>query len=144
MGGAIVLQFLTKSPLAKYVSAVVLDAPMLSVPQMLTYISGEHHIPALITRLTIHIANWRTGIDICQTDVIGYPPKVHPPMTLQGTADKVMPVQTAQAFAESSTRAGWPVRCVKFPGAGHSESWTSNTSLYESAVDEFLQQLLRK
>jgi uncharacterized protein len=79
MGGAIVLQFLANSPLADRVSAVLLEAPMLSVPRMIDNLGHVHHMPAPLTWTALKLTNWRLGFDVHQIDALRFPRKVHPP-----------------------------------------------------------------
>ena len=140
MGGAIVLQFLAHSPLANHVSAVLLEAPMLSVPRMITNLGCVHHMPDLLTWTALQLTNWRLGYDIRHIDALRYPLKVHPPtLMLQDMADRVMPLSAAREFVSNSARQGWAIEYSEFPNAGHGETWNSDPERCEALIRRFLQ-----
>jgi alpha-beta hydrolase superfamily lysophospholipase len=143
MGAAIVLQFLTRSPLADRISAVVLEAPMLSVPRMIDNLGHVHHMPALMAWSALELTNWRLGNDVHQIDVLRFPIGLHPPTLLfQDMADRVMPVSAAREFVSSSAQHGWSVQYAEFPNAGHGETWNSDPERCEMLMNEFLQASL--
>lgn len=140
MGGAIVLQFLANSPLADRVSAVLLEAPMLSVPRMIDNLGHVHHMPAPLTWTALKLTNWRLGFDVHRIDALQFPLKVHPPtLMLQDMADRVMPLSAAREFVSNSARQGWPIDYSEFPNAGHGETWNSDPERCEALIERFLQ-----
>jgi dienelactone hydrolase len=143
MGGAIVLQFLANSPFADRVSAVLLEAPMLSVPRMIDNLGRVHHMPAPLTWTALQLTNWRLGFDVHRIDALRFPLKVHPPtLVLQDMADHVMPLSAAHDFVSSSAQQGWFVQYAEFPKAGHGETWNSDPERCEMLMNEFLQASL--
>ncbi len=143
MGGAIVLQFLANSPLADRVSAVLLEAPMLSVPRMIDNLGYVHHMPAPLTWTALQLTNWRLGFDVHRIDALRFPLKVHPPtLMLQDMADRVMPLSAAREFVSNSARQGWHISYSEFPNAGHGETWNRDPERCEMLMKEFLQASL--
>jgi uncharacterized protein len=139
MGGAIVLQFLTHSPLANRVSAVLLEAPMLSVPRMISNLGYVHHMPALLAWTALELTNWRLRYDVHQIDALRFPIGVHPPtLMFQDLADRVMPVSVAREFVSTSAARGWPIQYAEFPNAGHGETWNSDPDRCEMLISNFL------
>jgi hypothetical protein len=139
MGGAIVLQFLTHSTLADRVSAVLLEAPMLSVPRMITNLGHVHHMPALLTWTALELTSWRLGYDVRHIDIFRYPLRAHPPtLMLQDLADSVMPLSAAREFVATSRHQGWPIGYAEFPNAGHGETWNADPARCETLISEFL------
>jgi dienelactone hydrolase len=139
MGGAIVLQFLANSTLADRVSAVILEAPMLSVPRMIDNLGHVHHMPAPLTWTALKLTNWRLGFDVQRIDVLRFPLKVHPPtLILQDMADRVMPLSAARDYVSSSAENGWEIRYAEFPNAGHGETWNTDADRCERLISAFL------
>jgi alpha-beta hydrolase superfamily lysophospholipase len=140
MGGAIVLKFLANSPLADRVSAVLLEAPMLSVPRMIDNLGYVHHMPAPLTWTALQLTNWRLGFDVHRIDALRFPLKVHPPtLMLQDMADRVMPLSAAREFVSNSARQGWAIEYSEFPNAGHGETWNSDPERCEALIRRLLQ-----
>jgi uncharacterized protein len=141
MGGAIVLQFLTHSELASRISAVLLEAPMLSVPRMIENLGRVHHMPDLLSSTALHLTNWRLGYDVRQIDVLRFPTRVHPPtLILQDMADRVMPLSVAHEFVSLSAQQGWHIEYAEFPNAGHGETWNTDPDRCEGLISKFLQK----
>jgi len=126
MGGAIVGQFLTHSPRAATVSAVVLDAPMLSVPAVANPIGNQ-------------IIAWRTGVDVTQLDLLTHPPAYRPPtLIFFGGADTQLPIQPARDLTAQGPQLHWPIQFEEFPGADHNLVWNTDRVRYENALTAFL------
>lgn len=139
MGGAIVLQFLTNSPLADRVSSVLLEAPMLSVPRMIDNLGRIHHMPAPLTWTALRLTNWRLGFDVHKIDALRFPLKVHPPtLVLRDMADQVMPLSAARDFVSLSARQSWLVQYAEFPNAGHGETWHATPERCDMLITDFL------
>ncbi|MBF6064963.1 DUF829 domain-containing protein [Nocardia terpenica] len=138
-GGQINGQFLTHSPLADTVTAVVMDAPTTSMPQVAAYAGKQHGVPGFVVDLTDKIIEWRTGDDWAALDLLTHPPTVKPPLlVLQGDADTQAPPQMNRDFYAASRRIGWPMQYAEFPGAEHVEAWNSDPARYNQLVHDFL------
>ncbi|MEG8184569.1 alpha/beta hydrolase family protein [Nocardia terpenica] len=138
-GGQINGQFLTHSPLADTVTAVVMDAPTSSMPRVSEYAGKRYGAPDVVTSLVNKVIEWRTGDDWNALDLITHPPRVRPPLLLtQGDADTQAPVQMNRDFAAANRRIGWATQYEEFPGAEHCESWNSDPARYDQLTREFL------
>jgi dipeptidyl aminopeptidase/acylaminoacyl peptidase len=139
MGGAVVLQFLTNSPLADHISGVLLEAPMLSVPRMIDNLGHVHRMPAPLTWTALQLTNWRLGFDVHRIDALRFPLSVHPPtLVLQDMADQVMPLSAARDFVSLSGQSGWRIQYAEFPNAGHGETWNNDPERCEMLIGAFL------
>lgn len=136
MGGAIVVSFLYRSPLAPRVSGIILDAPMLDFNATVDLGARQRGAPGILTALGKWIAAIRFDID---WDAFDYLQRVDeiavPTLLFHGDADDRVPVETSDAFAEISN----VVTYVRVPKATHVRSWNTDPSRYESAVRDFLQ-----
>lgn len=142
MGGAIVLQYLTKSAHADRIAGVLLEAPMLSVPAMTDYIGKEHRMPGLLTDLATWVIDARLNEDVSKIDVLRFPPKAHPQtLLLQGLDDEIMPHELAREVAIKGREIGWAIRYVEFPGADHGGVWNSDPVRVEAQIRTFLQEM---
>lgn len=139
MGGTTVGQTLVRSPLARLVSAVVLDAPETSWKQVSDFQAAERGAPAPASWLVQRFIEWRTGVDLERMNLINHPPAHRPPMLLfHGTADEEVPVQSSRNLVAAAGRLHWEIRYEEFRGAGHTQSWNIDPARYEKAIADFL------
>lgn len=139
MGGAIVGQLLTRSPLADVVSAAVLENPEISSRRTGGFAAAQMHMPSFMVPIMEQVIDWRGGFDIATIDLLGHPPRVKPPtLLLMGDADKEHPVETARELAKASSAMNWPIQYEEFPGAGHSEIWSTDRERYDRTLAAFL------
>lgn len=144
MGGAVVGQLLTRSPLADAVSAVVLENPEISSRRTGEFTASQLHLPSFLLPVMEQVVNWRGGFDISTIDLLGRPPRVKPPtLLLMGDADEEHPVETARELAKASKGMNWPIQYEEFPGAGHSEIWSTDRERYDRTLAAFLTRTLR-
>jgi alpha-beta hydrolase superfamily lysophospholipase len=144
MGGAIVGQLLTRSPLADVVSAAVLENPEISSRRTGEFTAAQMHLPSFMVPLMQQIINWRGGFDIATIDLLGHPPRVKPPtLLLMGDADKEHPVETARELVKASSAMNWPIQYEEFPGAGHSEIWNTDRERYDRTLAAFLTRTVK-
>jgi pimeloyl-ACP methyl ester carboxylesterase len=136
MGGAIVTQFMERSPLARDVTGMVLDAPALSWKAILSFNAKEIGFPsfgAIPVEWAIGLridANWE------QLDALKHTTSFHLPMLLfHGTEDKTVPISLSDEFVKKLP--GW-VTYYRAPHAGHIESWNVNSGLYDRRLAAFL------
>ncbi|TQS29270.1 S9 family peptidase [Microbispora sp. KK1-11] len=144
MGGAIVEQLLTRSPLADLASAAVLENPEISSRRTGEFAAAQMHMPSFMLPIMEQVIDWRGGFDIAAIDLLGHPPRVKPPtLLLMGDADKEHPVETARELAKASNAMNWPIQYEEFPGAGHSEIWNTDRERYDRTLAAFLTRTLR-
>jgi uncharacterized protein len=136
MGGAIVAQFMQRSPLAPRVSGLVLDAPALNWKEILAFNSTQLGFPSFSALPVEWAIDARIDPDWDSLDAIQHPEAFHLPILLfHGADDKVIPISTSDEFAEELPR--W-VTYHQVPKAGHVESWNVAPHLYERRLTAFL------
>lgn len=139
MGGAIVTQFMERSPLARDVIGMVLDAPALSWTKILEFNAKEIGFPsfgALPVEWAIGLridANWK------QLEALDHTASFHlPTLLFHGLEDKTVPITLSDEFAKKLP--GW-VTYYRAPHAGHVESWNVNSGIYDRRLAAFLGRL---
>ncbi|HET7821553.1 MAG TPA: prolyl oligopeptidase family serine peptidase [Ornithinibacter sp.] len=141
MGGAVVASFLEKSPQAGVVSRVVLDAPMLSLDEAVTYgardeLPGGRAVPAPVIWAAEQLTSLRYGVDWSAVDYLDDTSWVQvPTLVLHGTADPTVPVTVSQELAAAEPEL---VTLETFPDALHVESWNFDRARYTDLVGSFL------
>ena len=140
MGGAIVVNTLYQSPLARRVSGIILDAPMLDFNATVDLGARQRGAPRLLTAVGKWIAAIRFDID---WDAFDYLRRVEeiavPTLLFHGDADDRVPIETSDAFAARSDL----VTYLRFPDTTHVRSWNTDPTRYEATVRDFLQSLSR-
>jgi alpha-beta hydrolase superfamily lysophospholipase len=146
MGGAIVVSFLQRSPLAARVGGVILDAPMLDFSRSVdlgasrqTLPLGGLPLPQSLTDVAKWIASWRYGVDWRSLDYLDGAATLQAPILLfHGTADTRVPVATSDQLA----RTAGDVTYVRVAGADHLDSWNLDPARYDRAVQAFVERAL--
>ncbi len=140
MGGAIVAQFMQRSPLARRVSGLVLDAPALDWRRVLEFNATQKGFPALAALPLEWAIGARIDADWDSLDALRHPEDFQLPILLfHGTDDKVVPISTSDDFA--AELPDW-VTYYRVPGAGHTESWNVAPALYQRRLRRFLSRTL--
>ena len=136
MGGAIVTQFMERSPLAARVAGLVLDAPALDWKAILSFNATKMGFPSIGAIPVEWAIGARIDVDWASLDALRHPDDFHLPILLfHGTEDEVVPISTSDEFAELLPR--W-VTYFRVPEAGHTEGWNVDPTLYERRVSAFL------
>jgi pimeloyl-ACP methyl ester carboxylesterase len=136
MGGAIVAQFMQRSPLARRVAGLVLDAPALNWKKVLEFNATEMGFPSIGALPVEWAIGARIDADWDSLDAIAHPADFQLPILLfHGDDDKVVPISTSDEFAAELPR--W-ITYYRAPKAGHVEAWNVNPRLYEQRVAAFL------
>lgn len=139
MGGAIVTNFLYRSPLAAKVSGAILDAPMLDLSAVITHGVRERGLPTFLTEMGKLLAGVRFGVDWKALNYLSRADQLTLPILLfHGDADAVVPVETSDALAEARPDV---VDYHRVSDATHVRSWNMNPDRYEGTVREFLRGL---
>lgn len=140
MGGAIVAQFMERSPLARRVSGLVLDAPALDWRQVLEFNATQKGFPAVAALPLEWAIGARIDADWDSLDALDHPEDFHLPILLfHGTDDKVVPISLSEDFA--AELPDW-VTYYRVPHAGHTESWNVAPVLYQRRLRRFLTHML--
>ncbi len=136
MGGAIVAQFMERSPLAAHVAGLVLDAPALSWKAILSFNATRMGLPSFAALPVEWAIGARIDADWGSLDALQHPGAFHLPILLfQGTEDRLVPIATSDEFAKELP--GW-VTYYRVPKAGHVEAWNVDPALYEHRLTAFL------
>ncbi|HEY6730576.1 MAG TPA: alpha/beta fold hydrolase [Solirubrobacterales bacterium] len=139
MGGAIVTQFMQRSPLAPKVAGLVLDAPALDWQAILSFNATQMGFPSFLSKPVEWAIGARIDADWTSLDAISHPDDFQLPILLfHGTDDDVVPVSTSDDFAAELPR--W-VTYFRVPEAGHTEEWNVDPRLYERRLGGFLQRV---
>jgi uncharacterized protein len=136
MGGAILAQFMERSPLARRVAGLVLDAPALSWKAILSFNASEMGFPSFAAAPVEWAIGARIDADWSSLDALRHPGDFHiPTLLFHGTQDRLVPIATSERFAKELPR--W-VTYYRVPLAGHTEAWNVDPTLYESRLTAFL------
>jgi uncharacterized protein len=136
MGGAIVTQFMERSPLAPKVAGLVLDAPVLDWKKVLSFNATQMGLPGFSALPVEWAIDARIDPDWDSLDALRHPEDFHLPILLfHGGEDKVVPIETSEEFAQELPR--W-VTFHRVPRAGHVESWNVAPALYDRRLAAFL------
>jgi uncharacterized protein len=140
MGGAIVAQFMERSPMASRVAGLLLDAPALDWRSILEYNATQTGVPSFMALPVEWAVDFRIHPDWDSLDALDQPKAFRLPILLfHGAEDSVIPVATSEAFAAELPH--W-VRFFDVPRADHTESWNVDPSLYERRLDAFLHRIV--
>ena len=141
MGGAIVAQFMERSPLASRVSALVLDAPALDWKSILSFNATKMGLPSFSSLPVEWAIGARIDADWDSLDALQHTGDFQLPILLfHGADDEVVPISTSEEFAAELPR--W-VTYHRAPRAGHVEAWNVDPRLYERRLTAFLARIAR-
>lgn len=139
MGGAIVTQFIERSPLAEDVDAMILDAPALDWPATISFGARQMGLPGFAAKPVEWMIGLRIDADWKQLDALAHTEELAlPTLLFHGTEDKRVPIESSDAFAAALPET---VTYYRVPRAGHVQSWNVDPPLYEKRVREFLASL---
>nr|WP_156996890.1 alpha/beta fold hydrolase [Knoellia aerolata] len=145
MGGAIVLQFLDRSPWAVVVSRVVLDGPVIDWGDVLAHHARLHRVPRGVGSLSRSMMGRRWGkrlvgvhesVDVARTDWVRRADELtHPVLLIHSADDEFVPVgpsrQLAQHRPDLVTYEEWRV-------ARHCKEWNTEPERWERLVRDFV------
>ena len=139
MGGALVTQFMERSPLAPKVAGLVLDAPVLDWQAVLSFNATEMGFPSFLSKPVEWAIGARIDADWESLDAIRHPDDFQLPILLfHGTEDDVVPISTSDDFAAELPRR---ITYFRVPEAGHTEEWNVDPPLYERRLGAFLRRV---
>lgn len=136
MGGAVVMNFLYRSPLARNVQCAILDAPMLDLSTTIDFGAHMMGLPTVLCYLGKFVAGISFKIDWKALNYLSRTNELRVPILLfHGDGDTTVPVETSDALAKFRPDI---VSYHRVPGATHIRSWNMNPTSYETAVHNFL------
>jgi alpha-beta hydrolase superfamily lysophospholipase len=136
MGGAIVMQFLERSPVSGIVTGAVLDSPVLDWAPVLALAGRQLKLPPIVLVLAKRIVALRTGLRWERLNQVSRAAELAVPMLIiHGDADETVPAVTSAAYAAARPDL---VTYLQVPGAGHVEGWTSDRDGCGEAVRTFV------
>lgn len=148
MGGATVLQALTRSPLADHVRAVVLDSPVVDWVTALAYQGVANRLPGLIQwgvlrlltkRWAGRITGQREPIDLRRLDFVRRASELHTPiLLLHSDDDGYVPSTASRALAVARPDI---VTFEAFTTARHTKLWNYDAQRWNAAIRRFLDRL---
>lgn len=138
MGGALIAQFMQRSPLSRDVAALVLDAPVLDWRSLIEYNTEQIGLPGFFALPVEWTIDARANPDWDSLDALNHTEDFHLPILLfHSTEDQLVPISTSDKFAAELPR--W-VTYYRVPVVGHTESWNLNPRLYDQRLKRFLLQ----
>lgn len=138
MGGELITQFMQRSRLARHISALVLDAPVLDWRSLIEFNSEQIGLPGFLGTPVEWMIDARVNPDWDSLDALKHPEDFHLPILLfHSTEDELVPISTSDDFASELPR--W-VTYYRVPIVGHTESWNLNPRLYDRRLQRFLLQ----
>jgi uncharacterized protein len=146
MGGGVVAAFLDNSPVARKVTRVLLDAPMLDLHAAIGHQVDQHplpvigRLPAPLVWMAKRIASARFGVDWSATGYLHETSWLKvPALVTHGEDDPRVPISISARLSEREPSL---VTLERFPGAGHLESWNIDRSRYTSLLETFLEPVM--
>jgi uncharacterized protein len=140
MGGALIAQFMQRSPLSPKVAALALDAPVLDWRSVIEFNAEQIGLPGFFGLPVEWMIDARANPDWDSLDVLGHPEDFHLPILLfHSTEDELVPISTSDEFAAELPH--W-VTYYRVPTVGHTESWNLDPRLYDRRLRRFLLQNL--
>jgi pimeloyl-ACP methyl ester carboxylesterase len=138
MGGALITQFMQRSPLSRDVAALVLDAPVLDWRSLIEYNAEQIGLPGFFAQPVEWTIDARANPDWDSLDALDHPEDFHLPILLfHSTEDELVPISTSDKFAAELPH--W-VTYYRVPIVGHTESWNLNPRLYDRRLKRFILQ----
>lgn len=139
MGGALIAQFMERSPLAPRIAGLLLDAPALDWRSILEFHATQMGLPSFLALPVEWAIDVRIDPDWESLDALHHPEDFHLPILLfHGTEDTVVPISTSESFAAELPH--W-VTYFRLPKADHTESWNVDPSLYDHRLTMFLRRV---
>jgi len=136
MGGAVVTQFMERSPLASGVAGLVLDAPALDWQAVLEFSATEMGLPSFLALPVEWATETRIDADWSSLDAVQHAEDFHLPILLfHGEDDDTVPISASEDFAAALPR--W-VDFFPVPFARHTGEWNVDPPLYQRRLRAFL------
>lgn len=145
MGGALVLQALTRSSLSRLVTGVVLESPVIDWVRVLDHQAGSLRVPRLIRSFVYRLISTPWGgrltgqdaaIDLKRLDFVERAHELRTPILLMhSAADDYVPPAGADQLARLRPDI---VSQIRFNGAGHTRLWNYDESRWNAEISDWL------
>lgn len=150
MGGAVVMQTLSRWAFGDLLGAVVLDGPVLSWPEVLEHQAGLNRAPAAVARLAGRLMTDRAAssklvglpepLDLARTDWVARADELeHPMLVIHSSADDVVPNRAAHRLAGLRPDL---ITLVDDGVAGHCQEWNVDPGGWERLVSDYVDDRL--
>ncbi len=148
MGGATVLQALTRSELGSLVRGVVLESPVVDWVTALHYQGVANRVPALLRKAVLQVLSRRwagaiTGlakpVDLARLDLVARAQELHVPiLLLHSVDDGFVPATASEALAALRPDI---VTYERFVTARHTKLWNYDERRWTVAIESWLSRL---
>lgn len=148
MGGATVLQTLTRSLLAGSIRGVILDSPVIDWITALQFQGTENRLPSPVSSAALLLlsrrwAGFLTGqdapVDLARLNLVANAAELTVPILLMHSVDDgFVPVTASDALAEERPDI---VTYERFHTARHTKLWNYDRTRWEDAISEWLASL---
>ena len=150
MGGAIVLQTLSRSRLSALVEAVVLDSPVVDWGDVLAHHARMHRVPAPLRDLGIGLMGRRATrrlvgvhrpVDVARTNWVARADELRHRILIQHSVDdEFVPVGPSRALATARPDL---VTWERWETARHCTEWNVDPDRWERVIEDFLRDRRR-
>jgi alpha-beta hydrolase superfamily lysophospholipase len=148
MGGATVLQALTRSPLADRVSGIVLESPVVDWVTALHYQGVAYRLPRIVRTgiMSLLTKTWAkvltgqaTPIDLARLDIVSRANELHTPiLLLHSVDDGYVPATASAALAAARPDI---VTYEEFHTARHTKLWNFDRDRFDGVIRRWLDRL---
>ncbi len=145
MGGAIVLQLMSRSRLLHVVRAVVLDAPVVSWADVLDHQAKVNRVPVWVARLGLELLGRRQAarlfgvegpVELDRFDWVARANELrHRMLVIHSDDDEFVPSGPTRLLAQARPDL---VTHVPFRGARHCQEWNVDPERWERVVEDYL------
>ena len=145
MGGALVLQCVTRSPLSRVVRGVVLDSPVVDWIRVLDHQAGALRIPGPIRAAAYRLigSGWgrrftgqAAAIDLARLDFVSRAAELSlPTLLMHSDSDTFVPSSGSLALASLRPDI---ITHVPFAGAGHTRLWNYDEERWRRAITDWI------
>lgn len=140
MGGAIVMNYMLRSPPGELVPGVIMDSPALNLGAIVVKESQSRGIPRLVATLGRVAFGWRAKMDWAALNYLSRADELDVPVLLfHGDRDKTVFIETSDALACARPDI---VTYVRATDVDHVRSWNADRAKYEAEVREFLARVV--
>ena len=145
MGGAIVLQLLSRSRLLHVVRAVVLDAPVVSWADVLDHQARVNRVPVWVARLGLELLGRKQAdrlfgvegpVELDRFDWVARANELrHRMLVVHSDDDEFVPSGPTRRLAQARPDL---ITHVAFRGARHCQEWNVDPERWERVVEDYL------